>query len=37
MASEKFALNIINGVSFKLTVMTFKILKFKFDAIKRKL
>jgi hypothetical protein len=37
MAWEKFALNRTNYVSFKLTVMTFKTLKFKFDGIEGKL
>jgi hypothetical protein len=37
MALEGFVLNITNGVNFKLTVMAFKRLKFKFDGIKRKL
>jgi hypothetical protein len=37
MALVGFALNITNGVNFKLTVMAFKGLKFKFDGIEGKL
>ena len=37
MASKGFILNGTNGVSFELTVMTFKGLKFKFDGIEGKL
>lgn len=33
MALEGFDLNGTNGVSFKLTTMTFNGLKFKFDGI----
>jgi hypothetical protein len=34
---ERFALNATNDVSFKLTTMALKGLKFKFDGIERKL
>jgi hypothetical protein len=37
MALAGFVLNITNDVNFKLTVMAFKGLKFKFDGIKGKL
>jgi hypothetical protein len=37
MVLEGFALNITNIVNFKLTLMTLKGLKFKFDGIERKL
>jgi hypothetical protein len=37
MALEIFALNRTNGLSFKLTTMAFKGLKFKFDGIEGKL
>jgi hypothetical protein len=36
IALERLALNRTNDVSFKLKVMTFKGLKFKFDGIERK-
>jgi hypothetical protein len=37
MTLEGFALNITNDVSFKISVMAFKELKFKFDCIEGKL
>jgi hypothetical protein len=37
MALERFTLNRTNDVSFNLTAMAFKGLKFKFDGIEGKL
>jgi hypothetical protein len=37
MALEGFALNETSGVNFKLTTMTFKGFKFKFDDTEGKL